>query len=181
MVIDIVIVVETFIFFSSSSTRYSFYITFFGASHTRTHLYAQKRVFNNELASRQTTFEEYNFEKKSSIWISSQIESSSSSAASSLLVYGISIFIVPNQRFWLLRCQRHGSSGSSGNNSSFDFVSHHLSPYSVFTCMNLINMGHMHVRACVRACAHSPVIHCCFLFLTHCIQTHNFLCFISIY
>lgn len=145
MVVDIVIVVETFIFSALHRTVILFTLRFFGTIHTRTHLYAQKRVFNNELAFRRTTFEEYNFEKI----IHLNFITNRAIISIVVVVIGISIFIVPNQRFWLLRCQRHGDGGGSGSNNRFDFTSHHLSPYSVFTCMNLINMGQMHVRACL--------------------------------
>lgn len=96
--------------------------------------------------------------------------------------WNTSIFIVSNRWFWCLWCQRCGHS-SNGNNNSFDFVSHHLSPYSAFHVQESHQYG-SYARACV--CVLAPIhplfiVVFSFYLISHYTQTHHFQCFISIY
>lgn len=69
--------------------------------------------------------------------------------------WNTSIFIVSNRWVWFLWCQRSGHS-SNGNSNSFDFVSHHLSPYSVFHVQESHQYG-SYARACVRVYMLAPI------------------------
>lgn len=83
MVVDIVIVVETFIFSVLHWTVILFTLLF---SERATFVHTQKKSFQQWIGLQTNNFFKYIISKKSFIWISSQIESSAS-PSSSLLLY----------------------------------------------------------------------------------------------
>lgn len=166
-------------FLSSLLNRYAFYITSFRSeTHTNTLVRTKKRVINNELAFRQTNLKNI-ISKKSFIWISSQIEPSSASASPSLLVCLYLSFQINDFGF----CDAEDTAKTVAAVTTTTTLTLFHTIYHRIRFSRVWISSIWVICTCVRACAHSSVIHCCFLFLTciHSTLTHNFLCFIFVY